>query len=313
MGTYIVRRLGWSVVVLFAIAFVTFVVTFLLPADPARMIAGIRATAADVERIRHALGLDQPFVVQFADYLGRLANGDFGHSYIQNRPVLGLILERFPATLQLALAGLAVELLIGIPLGIFAATRRGTWSDRVSTLFTITLVAAPSFLVGYLLLNFLAFQPQILAGVEIFPIGGYKPFDLRYLALPAITLGFSGAAYYTRLTRTAMLDELGSDYVRTARSKGLVERVILWRHAFRNAVGPVLTQIGLDLGFFMGGVVIVERVFSWPGIGKLAVDSIVTADIPLILGTVLFGTLCIVLANLLVDVAQVVVDPRIRR
>jgi peptide/nickel transport system permease protein len=313
MIAYIVRRLAWSVVVLFAIAVVTFVVTYILPADPARMIAGIRATADDVARIRHALGLDQPFLVQLGGYIGRLLAGDFGHSYIQNRPVLSLVLERFPATLQLAAAGLLVELAIGLPLGIFAATRRGSWSDRSATLLTIVLVSAPSFLVGYLLLNFLAFQPQVLANVELFPIGGYKPFDLRYLALPAITLGFSGAAYYTRLTRTAMLDELASDYVRTARSKGLSDRVVVWRHAFRNAVGPVLSQIGLDLGFFLGGVVVVERVFSWPGIGKLAVDSIVTADVPLILGTVLFGTLCIVLANLLVDVAQVVIDPRVRQ
>jgi peptide/nickel transport system permease protein len=313
MGGYILRRLGWSLVVVAAIVAVTFFATYILPADPARMIAGIRATPQDVERIRVALGLDQPFLVQLERYVGRLFQGDFGQSYIQNRAVLPLILERFPATLQLAAAGLAVELLIGLPLGILAATRRGTRSDRLSTILSIVLVSAPSFLVGYLLLNFLAFQPQIRFGITIFPIGGYRPFDLRYLALPAITLGFSGAAYYTRLMRTSMLDELHRDYVRTARSKGLGEQAILWRHAVRNALGPVLSQIGLDLGFFLGGVVIVERVFSWPGIGKLAVDSIVTADVPLILGTVLFGTICIVAANLAVDVLQVVIDPRIRR
>jgi len=312
MGLFILRRLGWSVVVLFAIALATFVVTFILPADPARMIAGIRASPEDVARIRHALGLDEPFFVQLARYLGRIVQGDFGQSYIQNRPVLGLVLERFPATLQLALSGMAVALLIGLPLGVHAATHRGTWSDRAATLFTTILVAAPSFLVGYLLLYTLAFQPQVLAGVEIFPIGGYKPFDIRYLALPAITLGFAAAAYYTRLTRTAMIDQLTRDYLTTARAKGLPERTIRWRHAFRNALGPVLSQIGLDLGFFIGGVVVVERVFSWPGIGKLAVDSIVTADVPLILGTVLFGTLCVVLANLAVDVIQVIVDPRLR-
>ncbi len=312
MGLFILRRLGWSVVVLFAIALATFVVTFILPADPARMIAGIRASPEDVARIRHALGLDEPFFVQLARYLGRIVQGDFGQSYIQNRPVLGLVLERFPATLQLALTGMAVALLIGLPLGVHAATHRGTWSDRAATLFTTILVAAPSFLVGYLLLYTLAFQPQVLAGVEIFPIGGYKPFDIRYLALPAITLGFAAAAYYTRLTRTAMIDQLTRDYLTTARAKGLPERTIRWRHAFRNALGPVLSQIGLDLGFFLGGVVVVERVFSWPGIGKLAVDSIVTADVPLILGTVLFGTLCVVLANLAVDVIQVIVDPRLR-
>ena len=312
MGAYIIRRLGWAVVVLFAIAVATFFVTFILPADPARMIAGIRATPEDVARIRHALGLDQPFLVQLGAYLGRLVQGDFGHSYIQNRDVLSLILERFPATLQLAAAGLFVALAIGLPLGVFAATHKGTRSDRLSTIVTTVLVSAPSFLVGYLLLNFLAFQPQVLWHVEIFPIGGYKPFDVRYLALPAITLGFAAAAYYTRLTRTAMIDELSKDYVQTARAKGVREHGILWRHTFRNAFNPVLSQVGLDLGFFLGGVVVVERVYSWPGIGKLAVDSIVTADVPLILGTVLFGTLCVVLANLAVDIIQVLVDPRVR-
>jgi peptide/nickel transport system permease protein len=312
MGTYIARRLGWAVVVLFAIAMATFVVTYILPADPARMIAGVRATPDDVARIRHALGLDEPFLVQLGRYLGRLVQGDFGHSYIQNRAVLSLVLERFPATIQLAVAGMAVALLIGLPLGVHAATHRGTWSDRAATLFTTVLVAAPSFLVGYLLLNFLAFQPQVLAHVEIFPIGGYRPFDLRYLFLPALTLGMAAAAYYTRLTRTAMIDQLSRDYLQTARAKGMSDRTIRWRHAFRNALGPVLSQIGLDLGFFLGGVVVVERVFSWPGIGKHAVDSIVTADVPLILGTVLFGTLCVVLANLAVDAIQVLIDPRIR-
>ena len=312
MGTYILRRLGWSVVVLFAIAILTFFVTFILPADPARMIAGIRATPEDVDRIRHALGLDQPFLVQLGSYLSRLVQGDFGHSYIQNRSVLGLVLERFPATLQLAVAGLFVALAIGLPLGVFAATHKGKSSDRASTIFTSVLVSAPSFLVGYLLLLFLAFEPQVLAHVDIFPIGGYKPLDIRYLALPAITLGIGAAAYYTRLTRTAMIDELSRDYVRTAHSKGVGNRTVLWRHTFRNAFGPVLSQIGLDLGFFLGGVVVVERIFSWPGIGKLAVDSIVTADVPLILGTVLFGTLCVVLANLAVDIIQVIIDPRIR-
>jgi len=312
MGIYIVRRLGWSVVVPSALAVLTFFVTFILPADPARMIAGIRATPEDVERIRHALGLDQPFLVQLGSYLSRLVQGDFGHSYIQNRSVLGLVLERFPATLQLAVAGLFVALAIGLPLGVFAATHKGKSSDRASTIFTSVLVSAPSFLVGYLLLLFLAFEPQVLAHVDIFPIGGYKPLDIRYLALPAITLGIGAAAYYTRLTRTAMIDELSRDYVRTAHSKGVGNRTVLWRHTFRNAFGPVLSQIGLDLGFFLGGVVVVERIFSWPGIGKLAVDSIVTADVPLILGTVLFGTLCVVLANLAVDIIQVIIDPRIR-
>jgi peptide/nickel transport system permease protein len=192
-----------------------------------------------------------------------------------------------------------------------AAARRGSLFDRFSTASMVVLISAPSFWVGYLLLE-VVFQLN-QAHVGFLPVGGgYRAFDLRYLALPALTLGFSGAAYYNRLIRATMIEELSRDYVRTARAKGMSERTVLWRHALRNAVGPILTQIGLDFGFFLGGVVVVEQVFSWPGIGKLAVEAIVTADVPLIMGTVLFGTLCIVLANLVVDITSAIVDPRIR-
>jgi peptide/nickel transport system permease protein len=302
----------WGAGVLVALALVTFFLTYILPADPARSIAGPRASAEDVARIRHQLGLDQPFLVQLVSYLERAIHGDLGYSFSQNVDVLPLILSRFPATLQLALAGLFVELVIGLPLGVLAAARRGTTLDRMATVGTIVLVAAPSFWVGLLLIHYLAFVPKTQLHIDLFPIGQYKPFDLRYLVLPALTLGFAGAAYYTRLMRATMLEELHRDYVRTARAKGLTQGRVHWRHAFRNAVGPILTQIGLDLGFFLGGVVVVEQIFSWPGIGKLAVDSINRADVPLIMGTVLFGTLCIVLANLAVDVANAMVDPRIR-
>ena len=312
MVSYILRRLVWGVAVLIAVGIVTFVLIYILPADPARVIAGPRASADAVARIAHQLGLDQPLPVQLATYLGHALSGDLGHSFSQNQDVLPLILSRFPATLQLALAGLFVELAIGIPLGLLAATHRDSAYDRGATILSIVLVSAPSFWVGLLLIHYLGYVPHQLAGIDVFPIGGYKPLDLRYLILPALTLGFAGAAYYTRLTRVTMIDQLHADYVRTARAKGLVERKVTRRHAFRNAVGPILTQIGLDLGFFLGGIVVVEQVFSWPGIGKLAVDSIATADVPLIVGTVVFGTFCIVVANLTVDILNAVVDPRIR-
>jgi len=309
---YIARRLVWGVGVLIAVGIVTFVLIYILPADPARVIAGPRASADAVARIAHQLGLDQPLPVQLATYLGHALSGDLGHSFSQNQDVLPLILSRFPATLQLALAGLFVELAIGIPLGLLAATHRDSAYDRGATILSIVLVSAPSFWVGLLLIHYLGYVPHQLAGIDVFPIGGYKPLDLRYLILPALTLGFAGAAYYTRLTRVTMIDQLHADYVRTARAKGLVERKVTRRHAFRNAVGPILTQIGLDLGFFLGGVVVVEQIFGWPGVGKLAVDAIRTADVPLIMGTVLFATLCIVLANLFVDVLAAMLDPRIR-
>jgi len=309
---YIARRLVWGVGVLIAVGIVTFILIYILPADPARVIAGPRASADAVARIAHQLGLDQPLPVQLATYLGHALSGDLGHSFSQNQDVLPLILSRFPATLQLALAGLFVELAIGIPLGLLAATHRDSAYDRGATILSIVLVSAPSFWVGLLLIHYLGYVPHQLAGIDVFPIGGYKPLDLRYLILPALTLGFAGAAYYTRLTRVTMIDQLHADYVRTARAKGLVERKVTRRHAFRNAVGPILTQIGLDLGFFLGGVVVVEQIFGWPGVGKLAVDAIRTADVPLIMGTVLFATLCIVLANLFVDVLAAMLDPRIR-
>ena len=302
----------WGLVVLVSVGTVTFVLVYVLPADPARVIAGPRASADAVARIGHQLGLDQPLFVQLGAYVSRAIRGDLGHSFSQNMDVLPLILQRFPATLQLALAGLFIELIIGIPLGLLAATHRDSFADRGATIISIILVSAPSFWVGLLLIHYLGFLPHQLLGVDVFPIGGYKPFDLRYLFLPALTVGFAGAAYYTRLTRVTMLEELHRDYVRTARAKGLPDRTVNWKHAFRNAVGPIITQVGLDLGFFLGGVVVVEQIFSWPGIGKLAVDSIRTADVPLIMGTVLFATLCIVLANLLVDVANALIDPRIR-
>ena len=312
MFAYVSRRLAWAVVVLFVVAMLTFVLAYVLPADPARVIAGPHASDADVTRIRHALGLDRPFLDQLLSYLGRVVRGDFGHSYKQDRDVLPLVLQRFPATLQLAAGGIVVELLIGIPLGVLAALRRGHNSDRVATMFSIVLIAAPSFWVGYLLLNILAFQPLVNLKIELFPLSGYQPLDLRYLALPSITLGFAGAAYYVRLTRATMIEEMHKDYIRTARAKGAPPTRVTWRHAFRNSLPPLLTQLGLDFGTFLGGVVVVENVFSWPGIGRLAVQSITTSDVPLIMGTVLVGTLCIVLANLAVDVGYAIVDPCVR-
>ena len=313
MGRYIARRLLAALAVLVTVGVLTFVLAYVVPGDPARTLVGIRASAADVERIREALGLNRPLVAQLADYLLRAAQGDFGYSYQLRTPVLPLVLERFPATAQLAAAGVAVSVLLGVPLGVVSATFRGRGPDRLASVVAVVLVSVPAFWLGYLLLHFLAFRPLVAWQVEVFPLSGYQPLDPRFLALPALTLGLTGAAYYSRMTRSALIDELGRDYVRTARAKGLRERLVTWRHAMRNVTPPLLTQAGLDLGFFLGGVVIIEQVFSWPGIGKLAVDAIYKADVPLIMGTVLFATVCIVVANLVVDVGVALLDPRIRR
>jgi peptide/nickel transport system permease protein len=311
MVAYLVRRVLWGLSVLLAVGVLTFVLTYVVPADPARSIAGRNASAADVERIRHALGLDGSVLEQLAAYFGRVLRGDFGHSFKRDADVLGLIVDHFPATLQLAVAGLAVSMAVGIPLGVRAAAHPRGLGDRLSTILMSLLVAAPAFWLGYVVLYLFAFLPATRLGIDLFPIGQYKPLDLRYLALPALTLGLGGAGYYARITRTAMLDELGLDYVTTARAKGAREARVLVRHALRTALTPILSQAGLDIGFFLGGVVVIENVFSWPGIGRLAVAAIPSEDLPLLMGTVLFATLFIVAANLAVDVIQARMDPRI--
>lgn len=312
MIAYVVRRLLWGVTVLLAVGALTFLLAYVAPTDPARAIAGRNASAEAVENIRVALGMDRPLPQQMLDYLLAIARFDLGTSYQLNRPVTDILFERVPATIELAVAGVLVALAIGIPLGIRSATRVGGAADRVGIVGSSILVAAPAFLVGYVLIYVFAFQPTVLWGLAILPIGGYEPWDLRYLFLPAITLGIGLAAYYARLTRTALLDELHQDYTRTARAKGATERRVTWRHAFRNALPPVLIQVGLDLGILLGGVVIVESVFSWRGIGKLAIDAVTQEDLPLLLGTVLFATLCIVIVNLIVDISVAMLDPRVR-
>jgi peptide/nickel transport system permease protein len=308
MLAWLVRRLVASLLVLVTVASVAFLLTFVAPADPARSIAGPNASAAAVERIRVALGLDRPALDQLASWFAALARGDLGVSYqLGGVRVFDLIVSRLAPTVELALAGLTVALAIGIPLGVRAATRPGGLLDRVSAVMGSLLVAVPGFLLGILLLYVLAYQWRL------FPLAttGYDPLDLRALALPALTLGLVSAPVYLRVSRASTLDELGRDYVRTARAKGLDERRVTWRHAFRNAMLPVVTIAGLDLGFLLGGVVVIESVFGWPGIGSQAVRAISQEDLPVLMGTLMFGTLCIVIASLVVDIIHALLDPRI--
>jgi peptide/nickel transport system permease protein len=313
MVAYILGRLVWGAVVLLVVAAITFVLIFMVPADPVRSIVGMRASPAEVERVRATMGLDQPLLNQLGAYLFRAAQGDLGYSYHHRIEVLKLIVQRFPATLQLAGAGTVLALGLGVPLGVLGARRRGTRYDRLGNVISVAFLSIPAFLLGYMLIYLAAFRPLVAWHVDLFPIGGYEPWSLRHLALPALTLGATSAAYYTRLARSLMLEELRQDYVRTARAKGLRERRVTWRHAFRNALPSLVTQFGLDLGFLLGGVIVVEQVFGWPGIGQLAVNAITNDDVPLIMGTVLFGTFCIVVANLVADVAIALLDPRVAR
>jgi peptide/nickel transport system permease protein len=303
MIAYLARRMAASALILIGVTIVTFALAFLMPADPVRQIAGRNATPETVESIRHQLGLDRPVPVQYATYLGHLAQGDLGHSYIQKTDVGQLIMSRLPATLLLMLGAIFFELAIGIPLGTFAAARRGK-ADRAIMIFAFAGVSTPQFVVGLVLLYLLAY----LAGW--FPMSGYG--GLSHLILPALTLGIGGGGWYARILRSSLVEVLRQDYIRTARAKGLSERTIVVVHGLRNALLPIVAMIGLDIGTFMGGAVVVESVYGWPGIGQLAWQAIQRIDIPIIMGVTLVAAVAIVLGNLIADLVTPLIDPRIR-
>jgi len=304
MGRFLLRRLVMAVPVVFGISIITFLLIYYLPADPARMYAGPSATVETVARIRAELGLDDPLWQQYTRYMGRLFQGDLGFSYRKQMPVTELIASRVPYTLALVFAGIFVELLLGLPIGIYSALNSGRWPDRAGMVFALLGVSIPSFWLGLMLLYFFGYK------IPIFPLGGAG--GPMHLVLPAITAGIGGAAWYARMMRSSMLDVLSDDYVRTARAKGLRRNRVLGRHVLPNSLNPVITMAGMDIPWFIGGVVIVERIFNWPGVGRLAVEAIETVDVPLILGTVIFTAVLVVISGILIDIVQGIVDPRIR-
>lgn len=304
MAFLLLRRLVQTALIMLGVAAITFLLLYALPADPARMIAGRSATAQTVANIRRELGLDQPLLVQFWSYLQGLVQGDLGRSYAQKADVGTLIAARLPATLILMAAGIFVEVLLGVFLGVVAAIRRGGFVDRLVMMASFVGVSAPQFVAALLLLYVFAVT------LAWFPMSGFGSF--AHVVLPALTLGILGAGWYARMVRSAMIDVLNQDYVRTARAKGLSSFRIIFRHALPNALLPVIAMIGIDIGQFMSGVVVVEAVYGWPGIGQLAWQAIQQVDIPIIMGVTLVSALAIVLGNLLADLVAPLIDPRIR-
>lgn len=304
MLRFLAGRLIQSVFILLGVTVITFGLLFLIPADPVRMIAGRSATPETVESIRAQLGLDKPIPVQYIRYLGGLVQGDLGRSYVQKAEVSELIASRLPATLQLMVAAIFFELLIGLPAGIYASTRRGRVSDRVVMVLSFIGVSAPQFVVGLLLLYVFAHL------LGLFPLGGYG--TLRHVILPALTLGVTIAGWYSRMSRSSMVDVLRQDYIRTARAKGVSEPRVVLVHGLRNAILPIVAMIGIDIGLYMQGVVVVEAVFGWPGIGQLAWQAIQRIDIPIIMAVTLVAATGIVIGNLLADIATSLIDPRVR-
>lgn len=304
MARYFAGRLLQAALILFGVAAVTFALLYLMPADPARQVAGRAASPAMVQLVRHEMGLDQPLAAQFAAYIGRLLRGDLGRSYVQRTDVGTLIASRLPATLWLLAGGIVAELLIGLPAGIVAAVWRGRRVDRAVMVLSFVGVSVPQFVLSLVLLFVFA------AWLGWFPIGGYG--GPAHLFLPALTLGILGAGWYGRMMRSTMVDVLGQDYIRTARAKGAGAWRVLLVHAMRNAILPILAMIGLDIGTFLSGAVVVELVYGWPGVGQLTWQAIQQIDIPIIMAVTLMAAIGIVLANLLVDMLAPLVDVRIR-
>jgi peptide/nickel transport system permease protein len=281
-----------------------FLLVHIVPGDPVEQMLGPDAQAADVQQLRHNLGFDLPLGEQYVRYLQGLFTGDLGRSFRFNASVRSLLLERYPATLELALAALFVCLLIAVPAGMFTANRRGLWSDRVVSVVTLLGLSVPNFALGPLLI--------LLFSVELgwLPVSGRGGFG--HLLLPAATLGAALAAIMTRMVRGSMLEELSSDYVRTARAKGLPESRVLLHHAFPNALIPIITVVGLQFGSLLAGAIVTETIFSWPGVGRLTVQAIQSRDYPLLQGCILAIALSYVVVNLLTDLLYAVVDPRVR-
>jgi peptide/nickel transport system permease protein len=305
MWVYLVRRIFQAIPVLLGVSIITFALIYYLPADPARMYAGPSASVETVARIRHELGLDQPFYIQYIDYMKRVLHGDLGFSYRKQTSVTSLILSRIPYTLMLICAGVFVELAIGLPIGVYSAVGRGRLADRLGMFVALVGVSAPPFWMGLLFLYWFAYL------IPIFPLGGTT--SPASIILPAITVGLGGAAWYARMMRSSTLDILGADYIRSARAKGLMQNKVIFRHVLPNALNPIITMAGMDIPWFIGGVVLVERVFNWPGLGRLAVEAIETVDVPLIMGTVIVTALAVVMSGILIDMVQGLVDPRIRQ
>ena len=303
MIRFLARRLVLVVPTLLGVLVVSFLLLYVAPGDPVQAMVGERADSATMARLRSELKLDQPLPVQFAHYAGKLMRGDLGTSYITRRPILRELLQRFPYTLRLALAAMVLATTLGILIGVFGAWRPGTWWDRIMTLGAYLGVSFPVYWVGLVLILIFAVTLRWLP-----PSGSW---GIIYLILPAITLGMRSIAVIARMTRAALQEALQSDFIRTARAKGLGEARVVLHHGLRNALLPVITVLGLDFGSYLTGSILTETIFSWPGVGRYVLNAIEKRDLPAVQGAILFLSVLFVLVNLLTDLAYAKADPRV--
>ena len=312
MGRYIIRRLLSAIPVLFLVTLISFLIMKLVPGDPALVIGGLQATPAEIEHIRRQLGLDQPFHVQVLSWYGRLLQGDLGDSFLLGRSVTQAILERLPVTLSISFYALVLTLLLALVSGVLAALRQNTWVDQFFMTFALIGVSLPNFWLGLMLIILFAVQLQWL------PSGGYVPLTenpagwLAGATLPAISLALFQVGLLARITRSTMLEVLRQDYIRTARAKGMPPWVVVGKHAFKNVMIPVITVIGIIFALLLGGSIVIETVYSIPGVGRLVGSAILRRDYPVIQGSLLFIAGMLLFVNLLVDILYAYFDPRVR-
>jgi peptide/nickel transport system permease protein len=305
MIRYLFTRLAYMLPVVWLVVSVVFLLIHLVPGDPIQAMLGESAASADIQAARHAYGLDVPLSTQYVRYWGGVLHGDLGQSLRLNKPVRSLVAQAYPATLSLTLSALFVAILLSIPAGVRSATRRNRWDDRALSFVSLLGLSFPNFALGPILILLFAIHFDWL------PVSGAA--SARSLILPAITMGASLAAILTRMVRTSMLEELGQDYIRTARAKGLTERAVVYRHALRNAMIPVVTVIGLQFGALLAGAIVTETIFAWPGIGRLTISAISNRDYALVQGCLLCIGLTYVAVNFLTDLVYSALNPRIRQ
>lgn len=304
MRRYILKRLLLLIPVLLGVSFLVFSIMSFTPGDPAQLILGESASKASITALREEMGLDDPFIMQYARFVGNAVTGDFGRSYTSGREVFTEIFSRFPNTLILAVLGMIIAVLIGVPVGIISATKQYSLVDSISMIGALLGVAMPNFWLGLMLI--LVFS----VGMGILPSGGFT--GVSSLILPSLTLGTGAAAIITRMTRSSMLEVIRQDYIRTARAKGVNEKRVINHHALKNALIPIITVVGLQFGYLLGGAVLTETVYSWPGVGRLMVEAIRQKDTPTVLAAVVFLAAAFSVVNLMVDLIYAYVDPRMK-
>lgn len=304
MYKYVLRRLLYLIPVILGVTFLVFTIMYFTPGDPAQIILGETARAEDIQKLRTEMGLDDSFIVQYLRFVKNAATGDFGRSYATKKPVFEEIFSRFPSTLRLTIAGMIVAIVMAIPIGIISATKQYSITDNVTMIFALLGVSMPNFWLGLMLILLFSVKWGLL------PSGGNVGF--ASIILPAITLGTGVAGIITRMTRSSMLEVVRQDYIRTARAKGVKESKVINRHALKNALIPIVTIIGLQFGSLLGGAVLTETIFSWPGVGRFMVEAIKTRDTPVVLASVVFLSVAFSIVNLFVDILYGYLDPRIK-